>query len=460
MDISFRETLSYNMFFHFTETLCATYVVMLLLKRSVDWKRIWFPFLIYLVVWSGVITSVTYGDVQDPGYILEDTYLIVAIIGTILNLLYFKAILPRDDILVLFAADSIVSILSVIYLQFWSMTGLLIQYTFKFEIHFLFYFLVIHLMPLGICIVFTKRLRKIKFLEYFRFVIENKKIGVSSAVIYCFIDYFIYFFAIRFREGINSTDWSMLSTIFRLFYVFIYILLGLVVREIYNKQKIRQADALILQQQNYLNRLEGIQQNIRLIQHDYKNMISGMYAKVTEGHLEEVKDYIDSKLLQVDQEVSRDIKEMNQLTQIKLAELRGLVLTKMMIAQSKKIPFQLEVLNAVDEIYIKIDDLLRSLGILLDNAIEEAETANNPSLALVILKEENKISILVKNAAGEKSNLLNIWKDGYSTKGKNRGLGLTSFKKILEKYDNVAQETKIEGNQFIQTLMIMDCVES
>lgn len=460
MDISFIETLSYNMFFHFTETLCATYVVMLLLKRSVDWKRIWFPFLIYLVVWSGVITSVTYGDVQDPGYILEDTYLIVAIIGTILNLLYFKAILPRDDILVLFAADSIVSILSVIYLQFWSMTGLLIQYTFKFEIHFLFYFFVIYLMPAGLCIAFMKRLKKTKFLEYFRFVIENKKIGVSSAVIYCFIDYFIYFFAIRFREGINSTDWSMLSTIFRLFYVFIYILLGLVVREIYNKQKIRQADALILQQQNYLNRLEGIQQNIRLIQHDYKNMISGMYAKVTEGHLEEVKDYIDSKLLQVDQEVSRDIKEMNQLTQIKLAELRGLVLTKMMIAQSKKIPFQLEVLNAVDEIYIKIDDLLRSLGILLDNAIEEAETANNPSLALVILKEENKISILVKNAAGEKSNLLNIWKDGYSTKGKNRGLGLTSFKKILEKYDNVAQETKIEGNQFIQTLMIMDCVES
>ena len=460
MEISFIETLLYNMLMHIVETLSATYVVMLLLKRSVDWKKTWFPFLIYIVVWSGVMTSVTYGDVLNPGYIMDDTYLVVVIVSSILSLLYFKAMFPRDDISVLFAADSVVGILSDIFLQFWSLTGLFIQYTFKFEIHFLIYVLVIHLMPLGICIVFTKRLRKIKFLEYFRFVLENKKIGVSSAIIYCIIDYFIYFFAIRFREGINHSDWSMLSTIVRLVYVLIYILLGLVVREIYNKQKIRQADALILQQQNYLNRLEGIQQNIRLIQHDYKNMISGMYAKVTEGHLEEVKDYIDSKLLQVDQEVSRDIKEMSQLTQIKLAELRGLLLTKMMIAQSKKIPFQLEVLNAVDEIYIKIDDLLRSLGILLDNAIEEAETAKNPSLTLVILKEENKISILVKNAAGEKSNFLNIWKDGYSTKGKNRGLGLTSFKKILEKYDNVAQETKIEGDQFTQVLMIMDCGES
>lgn len=460
MEISFVETLFYNMLMHTVETITAIYAVMLLLKRSVDWKKTWFPFLIYIVVWSGVMTSVTYGDVLNPGYILDDTYLIVVIISTILSLLYFKTIFPRDDILVLFAADSIVGILSDIYLQFWSLTGLFIQYTFKFEIHLLIYVLVIYLMPLGLCIAFTKRLRKIKFLEYFRFVIENKKIGVSTAIIYCIIDCFIYFFAIRFREGINRTDWSMIGSVFRLAYVCFYILLGLVVREIYNKQKIRQADALILQQQNYLNRLEGIQQNIRLIQHDYKNMISGMYAKVTEGHLEEVKDYIDSKLLQVDQEVSRDIKEMSQLTQIKLAELRGLVLTKMMIAQSKKIPFQLEVLNAVDEIYIKIDDLLRSLGILLDNAIEEAETAKNPSLTLVILKEENKISILVKNAAGEKSNFLNIWKDGYSTKGKNRGLGLTSFKKILEKYDNVAQETKIEGDQFTQVLMIMDCGES
>lgn len=47
-----------------------------------------------------------------------------------------------------------------------------------------------------------------------------------------------------------------------------------------------------------------------------------------------------------------------------------------------------------------------------------------------------------------------IWDEGYSTKGKNRGLGLTSYQQILSKYQNVTKQTTLENGYFTQMLWI------
>jgi len=51
--------------------------------------------------------------------------------------------------------------------------------------------------------------------------------------------------------------------------------------------------------------------------------------------------------------------------------------------------------------------------------------------------------------------LIKIWQEGYSTKGSGRGIGLSNYQNIIRKYPNVTQETKIEGDNFLQTLILL-----
>ena len=48
-----------------------------------------------------------------------------------------------------------------------------------------------------------------------------------------------------------------------------------------------------------------------------------------------------------------------------------------------------------------------------------------------------------------------IWKRGYSTKGKNRGLGLNIVKKMIDNYNSdILLNTEIKNNLFVQDITI------
>ena len=233
--------------------------------------------------------------------------------------------------------------------------------------------------------------------------------------------------------------------------IFIFIL---TTRDFLNKDKIKQNEALILQQSHYVKRLENIQQELRIIQHDYKNMISSLYAQASDGDSDSIKLYIETKLLGVDTTVQENINQMNQVSKIELSELKGLVLTKMIEAEQTGVLLKLEAMNTVRDVEMDINDLIRCIGILLDNAIEAVQNQDNSEVTLVLLSEPDKFTAAVKNPIQLKPDLSKIWQPGYSTKGENRGLGLTSYKKILNKYDNTSSETKVTNDAFLQVLSI------
>ncbi|ADZ19124.1 Histidine kinase-like ATPase [Clostridium acetobutylicum EA 2018] len=52
-----------------------------------------------------------------------------------------------------------------------------------------------------------------------------------------------------------------------------------------------------------------------------------------------------------------------------------------------------------------------------------------------------------------------IYKRGFSTKGDNRGIGLSNLKDIIGKYPNVMLDTVIEDNQFKQIIDIKNKIE-
>lgn len=233
--------------------------------------------------------------------------------------------------------------------------------------------------------------------------------------------------------------------------IFIFIL---TTRDFLNKEKIKQNEALILQQGHYVKRLENIQQELRIIQHDYKNMISSLYAQASDGDSDSIKSYIETKLIGVDTTVQENINQMNQVSKIELSELKGLVLTKMIEAEQNGVLLKIEAMNTVKGTEMDINDLIRCIGILLDNAIEAAQNQNKPEVSLVLLSEPDRFTAAVKNTILIKPDISKIWQQGYSTKGENRGLGLTSYKKILNKYANSSSQTKVTSHNFLQVLLI------
>ena len=70
-----------------------------------------------------------------------------------------------------------------------------------------------------------------------------------------------------------------------------------------------------------------------------------------------------------------------------------------------------------------------------------------------LVKLDKEIVFVVQNSRQSRYvNLEEIYQVGFSTKGENRGLGLSNVKEIIDKYDDITLETDIETNYFIQVV--------
>lgn len=219
--------------------------------------------------------------------------------------------------------------------------------------------------------------------------------------------------------------------------------------------KRKELNVIMAQQSDYLIRLEDIQQKLRVINHDYKNVAAGLYLQAESGDIEAVKNYVTNQLLKLDKEIQAEMYQMNCLTNIKNLELKSLFFTKMLTASKRNVVIDLEVRKPIQSIPIPTDDLLRSLGILFDNAIESAEATPNHIVHIIISEEDDILTFLIKNHYVGEIVLNQIFKQGFSSKGNDRGLGLYSLKRILTKYPNVFLETKLDSDCFIQIIKIL-----
>lgn len=100
-------------------------------------------------------------------------------------------------------------------------------------------------------------------------------------------------------------------------------------------------------------------------------------------------------------------------------------------------------------------DLVRIVGILLDNAIEACQECENPCIIFCIVRMNEDVTFIIKNTYVKHeidySKLGNI---GISSKGERRGAGLYNIKTITNSYDNVIMDTEYGEGYFTQVLEI------
>lgn len=209
----------------------------------------------------------------------------------------------------------------------------------------------------------------------------------------------------------------------------------------------------------YTNTIEQLVEEIRNFKHDYRNILYSLGDYIEDGNMAELKKYYEEEILLESKKILGNDKNLYLLKNIKITPLKSLLSCKLINAKYNGIKVDIEVLDEINAINISNIDICRIMGILLDNAIEASVECEDKHMSFIAIKDEDKVIFIIKNTFKKQKNTIpinDIYKKGISSKGENRGLGLSNLMDIInEKYSkNISIYTNVKENIFIQKLEI------
>ena len=228
-----------------------------------------------------------------------------------------------------------------------------------------------------------------------------------------------------------------------------------IVRQIQYKRNMQEIDNYY----KYTLQIEKINNEMRKFRHDYVNILSTMSDFIREDDMKGLRTYFNEEILPMQDSMQMNAIKINGIENLKVREIKGLLTTKILQAQEKDITINIEVPDEIDHINMRKIDLSRIIGIILDNAIEASEKIEEePLIRLAFIKNEaTSVTLIVMNKCEpDMPRLHTLFQQNFSTKGKNRGLGLSTLKEITDETPNVLLDTTIDANYFIQKVEILN----
>lgn len=209
---------------------------------------------------------------------------------------------------------------------------------------------------------------------------------------------------------------------------------------------------------NYTTLLEQNVSDIRKFKHDYINILSSLRHYIDNDDINGLKHFFHENIIPTQKFEVHSNYALDQLNNLKIEGLKGLLTTKLILAQENGIPIYLEIAEEITSVQLDIIELNRIVGILLDNAIEASKVIKTPVIRIAFITLDTSKVIVILNKIDENTTICvqDIFRDGYSTKGENRGLGLTNLKKVLHANNQIILNTKIAQGYFTQEIEIKD----
>lgn len=219
-------------------------------------------------------------------------------------------------------------------------------------------------------------------------------------------------------------------------------------------QKMQAQQDVIAQQRLYEQDLEMIRREVRTFRHDYKNLLASLSEQAGKGELEELRHTLSELDAGFDRQLGKKIRESTQIGNLQLPEARSILLNKLTAMREKGIGCHIEVLYPIAAVDMDVWDFVRCLGILIYNAMEAALNTERPWVEIVLLAQERQVFFRVSNPYTHVIEPGKMWDEGWSTKGAGRGLGLSSYQRILGNYSNVSTGTSWENGVFVQEMTV------
>ncbi|MFQ3871893.1 quorum-sensing sensor histidine kinase AgrC [Staphylococcus parequorum] len=228
-----------------------------------------------------------------------------------------------------------------------------------------------------------------------------------------------------------------------------------IIRQIQYKRNMREIENYY----KYTLQIEKINHEMRKFRHDYVNILSTMSDFIRENDMKGLDQYFHEEILPMQDSMQMNAIKINGIENLKVREIKGLLTTKILQAQEKNIRISIEVPEIIEKIEMPIINLSRVIGILLDNAIEASEKiVEDPLIRIAFIKnEDDSVMFIVMNKCDtDMPRVHTLFQENFSTKGKNRGLGLSTLKELTDTTSNVLLDTTIDNNYFIQKVEILN----
>lgn len=282
--------------------------------------------------------------------------------------------------------------------------------------------------------------KRITFLLVLNFVIGTIAIGTEYYLLFKYIDLipnalvFFSLFVLSLYFGISL--YSLLRT---------------------NKLEIT---AQSLEDQKMYNKtLNTLYDNIRGFKHDFNNIVQAIGGYLSADNLEGLRAYYKDLLEEC--QINNNLAVLNPEL-INNPAIYSLLADKYYKAEKASIKLNLEVMADLSNLNIKVYELSRIFGVLLDNSLEAAAKCENKLVNVIFRndKKHNKVLIIIQNTYINKNiNIDRIFEKGYSSKkddtsNQKHGLGLWEIKKYLEKNTNLDLYTTKNDEFFTQQFEI------
>jgi hypothetical protein len=205
----------------------------------------------------------------------------------------------------------------------------------------------------------------------------------------------------------------------------------------------------------YSSDLEKNFSEIRNIKHDIKNLFFTMGQYVQRSEDTEFKDFYRTKIFPFAEGEIKKNDLYGKLMLIENEQLRAFLYYKLTQAVELGIKVNVEIQEYTSSLSMEFGDIVRILGILIDNSLEESLTLkqNEGEIFLSFTNNSEAISIKIQNNVTARKLSEGI-KPEVSEKGEGRGRGLKIANEIISRYDFAALNSYFQNGRFTQNLMI------
>lgn len=316
-----------------------------------------------------------------------------------------------------------------------------------YRLSFLF---IIYLIVTIICLI-LKRFKKLKFSLDFINMLDKKTLVVLIVnLIIGFLTLCIQLIINAFYIDIVPISITLLSFLFLVsFFVISVYSFTRVIKLANTTKELENAE-------EYNKSLEILYDKVKGFKHDFDNIISVIDGYIETNDMKSLKDYFE--------EVKKDCKITNNLSMINPRIINNpgiysLLNNKYFKATNSEVVFDIDFFLDFSTLKINTYEFSRMLGILLDNAIEEAEKCEE-KLVRITFKRENKnhrAVITIENTYSNKNvDIDKIFKKGVSGKPDHTGIGLWEVRNYVSKTKNLDLYTSKNNKFFKQELSIYD----
>ena len=201
---------------------------------------------------------------------------------------------------------------------------------------------------------------------------------------------------------------------------------------------------------NYTESTESLLTKYQKYNHENKNQL--ILIRETLKSKNKTEKLINEIL---EDDIEHTNKWLNELKNIPSGGLKGFLSYKINNMTDNGINVYLSISPRLKELNLSkafnmktYKELCQMIGVYMDNAYEASIETEEKNVALEMFYQDGTINFVISNTFNENINLDKIDEAGYSTKGKERGIGLSLVKDIVEKNNKINVNREVIQNYY------------